>query len=71
MGKVRRGGPRRRPGRPKGSGGPPESIRRNRVVVLVTDSELAKLHRLARRWDLPSGTAAYQLLASALKRRRG
>jgi len=50
-------------GRPAG---PPEDVRRNRVVVMVTDGELAKLHRLADARDLPLGTIAYELLARSL-----
>ncbi len=67
---ARKGGGKRRMGRPKGSGGPPETVRRNRVVVMLTDGELAKLHRLAEAKDLPLGTAAYELLAGVLRRRR-
>ena len=57
-------------GRPKGSGGPPELVRRNRVVVMMTDAEAAKLHRLADENDIAVGTAAYEILARALKRRK-
>ena len=65
-----RGGPRHGAGRPRGSGGPPESVRRNRVVVMVTDAELAKLQRLAEARGLPFGTVAYDLLGRALRRSR-
>ncbi len=51
-------------------GGPPEKVRRNRVVITLTDAELAKLHRLAERKDLPLGTAAYEIVARALARQR-
>ena len=57
-------------GRPRGTGGPPETIRRNRVVVLLTDGELVKLHRLAGERSLPLGTAAYELIARSLARRK-
>jgi hypothetical protein len=36
--------------------------------VLVTDAELAKLHRMAEARELPFGTVAYELLARALGR---
>lgn len=55
-------------GRPPGTGGPPESVRRNRVVVMLTDAELATLHRLAESRELPLGTVAYQLLVRSLRR---
>lgn len=57
-------------GRPKGTGGPLETIRRNRVVVLLTDGELAKLHRLAEEKSLPLGTAAYEIVRRGLARRK-
>ncbi|HTF32187.1 MAG TPA: hypothetical protein VK714_00635 [Myxococcota bacterium] len=62
----RRGGPRPGAGRPKG---PVEAVRRNRVVVMLTDGELAKLHRLAEEKVLPLGTAAYEFVARGLARR--
>jgi hypothetical protein len=49
---------------------PSEEVRHNRVVVLLTDAELAKLHRLAQRKALPRGTAAYEIVARALARQR-
>ena len=55
-------------GRPPGTGGPPENVRRNRVAILLTDAELAKLHRMAEERDLPFGTLAHELLARALRR---
>ena len=73
MGKLRmrgRGGPRPRSGRPRGSGGPPEAVRRNRVVVMLTDAELEKLEKFAAKKDLPVGTLAYGFVARALKRRK-
>jgi hypothetical protein len=50
--------------------GPAETIRRNRVVVMLTDGELAKLHHLADERNLPLGTAAYEFVARGLARRR-
>jgi hypothetical protein len=49
---------------------PEESLRRNRVVVLVTDAELEALEAVAEERELPVGTAAYQLLVRALGRVR-
>ena len=60
----------KRMGRPKGSGGPPEMVRRNRVVITLTDAELAKLHRLAEERDLPLGTAAYEIVERTLRRQK-
>lgn len=62
------GGPRKGAGRKAGFGKAPEEIRRNRVVVMLTDAELAALHRIAGARDLPLGTVAYELVAKALKR---
>lgn len=67
--KGRRGGPRAGAGRPRGSGGPPEEIRRNRVVVMLRDDELAVLQRLADERELPLGTVAYEIVARSLQRR--
>lgn len=65
------GGPRKGAGRPPGTGpGPSPDSRRNRVVVMLTDQELAKLRDLADERDLPLGTAAYEIVARALGRRR-
>ena len=61
---------RKKLGRPKGTGGPPELVRRHRVVVTLNDGELKKLKRLALTRDLPMGTAAYQLVAAGLARVR-
>ena len=49
---------------------PADEVRRNRVVVMVTDAELAKLHRLAEERTLPIGTAAYEIVERALRRRK-
>ncbi len=62
-----RGGPRAGSGRPRGPSG---EVRRNRVVVLLTDAELAKLERLAEKKDLPLGTVAYEIVARTLVRQR-
>ncbi len=63
------GGRRRGAGRPKGSGtGPSPGARINRVVAMLSNDELKALKRLARRKKLPLGTAAYQIIARALKR---
>ena len=56
-------------GRPKGSGGPPEKVRRNRIVVMLTDGELTKLERLAEAKGLPLGTVAYEFVGRGLARR--
>ena len=40
------GGRRAGAGRPKGSGGPPELVRRNRVVAMLTDAELEVRERM-------------------------
>ena len=61
---------RKRMGRPRGSGGPPEKVRRNRIVVMVRDEQLATLHRLADSRGLPLGTIAFELLDKALRRAR-
>ena len=57
-------------GRPRGTGGPPEQVRRNRVVVMLTDDELAELTKLADERELPLGTTAYEFVARGLKRRK-
>ena len=68
--KSRVGGPRKGAGRPPGTGpGPSPYARRNRVVVMLRDDELAKLKRLAKQRDLPFGTIAYEFVARALRRR--
>jgi len=61
-----RGGPRPGSGRPRR---PVAEVRRNRVVVMLTDAELATLHRLADEKGLPFGTVAYEIVARALARR--
>lgn len=60
------GGPR------KGSGrkATPGEVRRNRVTIMLTDTELGRLHRWAEEKDLPFGTVAYKIVARALARRK-
>ena len=66
----RRGGSRPGAGRPKGSGHKAsEDVRRHRVVILLSDIELSKLERLAKKRELPLGTAAYEIVVRALRRR--
>jgi hypothetical protein len=45
-------------------------VRRNRVVVTLTDSELATLARLAADRGLPLGTMLYQLVKRNLQARK-
>lgn len=47
---------------------PPEQVRRNRVVVMLTDAELAALHRVADAAARPLGTVAHELLTRALRK---
>ena len=61
------GGPRKGAGRKPSTGA---GLRRNRVVVALTDPEMTELQKLAATRDLPIGTAAYEILSRALKRRR-
>ena len=65
--KSKRAGGQKRMGRPAA---PPQTLRRNRVVVMMTDTEVEKLHRLAANKEIAVGTAAYEILARALKRRK-
>lgn len=65
------GGARPGAGRPKGSGsGPSPNARKNRVAVMLTDTELRKLSTIARRKRMPIATLAYELMAKALKSAR-
>ena len=66
--KNRRGGSKKRMGRPKGSGGPPELVRRNRVTATFTDAELAQLERLAAAQAVGVGTMLYKLAKRSLSR---
>ena len=61
---------RRRMGRPPGTGKPPEEVRTNRVVVMLTATELEKLEQIADEQGAPLGTTAYRILARTLKRRK-
>ena len=62
------GGARPGAGRPKGSGsGPSPDARKNRVAVMLSDSELKRIHRVARRLKKPVATLAYELIAKELR----
>jgi len=61
------GGPRPGSGRPRFAAG---EVRNCRVVVLLTSGEFTKLERLARERALPIGTAAYEIVERALRRRK-
>lgn len=64
------GGRRPGAGRPKGSGkGPSPNSRRNRVAVMLTDTELRTLKTNAKKQGVPVSTAAYQFIAKSLGRR--
>lgn len=60
------GGPRKGAGRKSTV---PGEVRRNRVTFTLTDAELVKLQALAAEKDLPTGTAAYEIVAKVLRRR--
>jgi hypothetical protein len=60
------GGPQHGAGRPRSD---PEMVRRNRVVIMLTDGEFAKLQRLAEERNLPLGTCAYEFVGRGLARR--
>jgi hypothetical protein len=63
------GGRRPGAGRPPGTGrGPSPGARINRVVAMLSNDELKILKRIAREKKLPLGTAAYEIIARALKR---
>lgn len=65
------GGARPGAGRPRGSGpGPSADARRNRVAIMLSDGELARLERIARRRKLPLATLAHALLRRALLQAR-
>ena len=61
---------RKSAGRPApGTGrGPSPGARINRVVAMLSNDELKILKRIAREKKLPLGTAAYEIIARALKR---
>ena len=51
-----------------GSGsGPSPNARKNRVAILLTDTELGKLTLLCSKKDKPVATLAYELMAKGLK----
>jgi len=65
------GGRRRGAGRPLGTGtGPSKHARINRVVAMPSNDELKILQAHAKREKLPLGTAAYRIIAQALRRLR-
>ncbi|HXV37355.1 MAG TPA: hypothetical protein VEC18_09405 [Myxococcota bacterium] len=65
------GGRRKGAGRPPGTGtGPSKNARINRVVAMLSNDELKALQAHAKREKLPIGTAAYQIIARALRRLR-
>lgn len=65
------GGRRRGAGRPLGTGtGPSKHARINRVVAMLSNDELKILQAHAKREKLPLGTAAYRIIAQALRRLR-
>jgi hypothetical protein len=69
--KSRWGGRRKGAGRPPGTGtGPSKHARINRVVAMLSNDELKILQAHARREKLPLGTAAYRIIAKALRRMR-
>ena len=62
------GGARPGAGRPKGSGqGPSPNARKNRVAIMLSDAELAKLTKVSARKDKPVATLAYELMAKGLR----
>lgn len=63
------GGRRAGAGRPRGTGtGPSRDARINRVVAMLSNSELKILQKHAKREKLPLGTAAYRIIARTLRR---
>ena len=69
--KSRWGGRRKGAGRPPGTGtGPSKHARINRVVAMLSNDELKTLQAHAKRQKLPLGTAAYRIIAKALRRLR-
>lgn len=64
------GGVRPGAGRPKGSGaGPSPSARKNRIAVMLSDAELARLLALAELSGKPVATLAYELIHRGLQGR--
>ena len=63
------GGPRLGSGRPPGTGsGQSPNARRNRVVIMLSDAEIARLKKLAARARLPAGTLAYDFFSRGMRR---
>lgn len=57
-------------GRPKGSGnGPSPDARKNRIAVMLSDSELERLEALAGLSGKPIATVAYEFVARGLRSR--
>lgn len=62
------GGKRKGAGRPLGSGsGPSPNSRMHRVAIMLDDTELKALKRRARKSKQPISTAAWVIVARALK----
>jgi hypothetical protein len=61
--KANWGGARSGAGRPKGA----KSIRKNRVVALLTDTELRRLRSVAKKNGVPFGTMAHRLIVRGIK----
>ncbi len=51
-------------GRPPG---PPENVRRNRVMTTFTDGELEQLERLSQRERIPLGTLIHRTVKRGLR----
>ena len=49
---------------------PTDQLRRNRILVTLTDAELAMLQRFAEKKELALGTAIHDVLVRSLKRRK-
>lgn len=49
---------------------PQEEQRRNRVVITLTDADLARLHRVAEEKSLPLASVAAEFVIRALRRRK-
>ncbi len=49
---------------------PPGELRRNRILVTLTDAEFKMLQKLAEEKGAALGTAVHDVLVRALKRRR-
>ena len=65
--KTKWGGKRKGAGRPKGSGdGPSPNSRRNRVAVMLSDTEWNKLLSKANKANVPMATMAYRLVSKSL-----